>query len=589
MALAPLNRGKNKEGRLKTLMRQCRIPYIWVGIFSFATNMLVLPLSIYSLQVLDRVMSSHSMMTLAMLTLITVVCFIFYGLFTATRGAVLAGIGNWMDRVLSPELMKTAVQVSAIGVPVSSSQYQRDLNNFKSFVAGQGITTLFDAPWSILFIFIIYLINPLLGIVTLIGAFLLLAFGAVTEFSTKKPIDQANELNIRNMQYAEATSRNAEAVEAMGMLGVLVDGWKRQTEQTVELANIAGSRSNILMAASRVLRMVLQIAVTGVGSWLAINGELTIGGMIGASILSGRALAPFEAAIGTWKQWITARDAYHRLENALSDTPAMRGTMEMPAPGGTLTVEQLIYRTPKTNQAIIKGISFSLKPGQSLGLIGPSAAGKSTLARLLMGILPPTNGSVRLDGVDIFQWSREDIGKYVGYLPQNVELFPGTIKDNIARMDPNASDAEVIEAARLAGCHEMVLRLPMAYETVYSAANLSLSPGQRQRIGLARALFRKPQFVVLDEPNSNLDGEGELALQETILRIKKLGITFILVAHKPSIVSHVDLIMMLQDGLIKDFGPRNDVLRKYVAPVSPAAQAAGQVAAQPAPAVPATA
>jgi ATP-binding cassette subfamily C protein/ATP-binding cassette subfamily C protein EexD len=258
----------------------------------------------------------------------------------------------------------------------------------------------------------------------------------------------------------------------------------------------------------------------------------------------------------------------------MSDLPQLRGTMPMPAPGGTLTVENLIYTPPQGKLPIIKNINFKLQAHESLGLIGPSAAGKSTLARLLMGIKPPTHGAVRLDGVDIFQWNRDDLGQYVGYLPQNVELFPGTIKDNIARMDLEAKPEDVIKAAQFAGCHEMILRLPQGYETQYSKNNLSLSPGQCQRIGLARALYGNPSFVVLDEPNINLDGEGEVALQQAINRMKKAGITLVLVAHKPSIVANVDKILMLQEGAIKDFGPREEVLKKYLRPAPNADQKA---------------
>jgi PrtD family type I secretion system ABC transporter len=319
--------------------------------------------------------------------------------------------------------------------------------------------------------------------------------------------------------------------------------------------------------------MLMQVAITGLGAWLALQNEITMGHVIAASIISGRALAPFEAAIGLWKQWIMTRDSYHKLESLLLDVPRVRGTMAMPAPGGKLKVENLVYSPPRSNSAILKGINFELNAHESLGLIGPSAAGKSTLARLIMGILPASMGSVRLDGVDIFHWNRADLGQYVGYLPQDVELFHGTIKDNIARMQPDADPAKVIAAAQFAGCHEMILRLPQGYETEFSQHLMSLSPGQRQRIGLARALYNKPSFVVLDEPNSNLDGEGEIALQQAILRMKQSGITFVLVAHKPSIVGHVDKILMLENGMMKDFGPRDVVLKKYTRPLnSPAAQ-----------------
>lgn len=564
-----LHKDRTKEGQLKQLLRQAKIPIVWVGIFSFASNMLMLALPLYSLQVLDRVMSSYSLNTLLMLSILTVGFFVFYAIFTALRTSVLTAVGDWLQQVLSPRLMGLAVENSAIGMPASASQFQRELMNIKTFITGTGITTLFDAPFSVIFILLIYMINPLLGFLSLCGAAMLLILGVLVEVATKKPLDRSNEIMLRNLQFAEATSRNSEAVEAMGMLPTLIHLWQKQNDEAAIPLSVASGRSNLLLSLSRFLRMILQIAITGVGAWLALQGEVTMGAVIGASIISGRALAPFENAIATWKQWVQARDSYHRVESALSDIPRMRGTMAMPAPGGTLRVENLIYTPPRSTMPILRGIGFDIKAGESLGLIGPSAAGKSTLARLLMGILPPTHGSVRLDGVDIFHWNRKDLGQYVGYLPQDVELFPGNIKDNIARMDPEADSAKVIAAAQKAGCHEMILRLPQGYETEFSQHMMSLSPGQRQRIGLARALYNSPSFVVLDEPNSNLDGEGELALQQAILRMKQAGITFVLVAHKPSIVTHVDKILMLQEGTMKDFGPREAVLRKYTRPSTP--------------------
>ncbi len=564
------NADKAQERELKKLFGLAKRPIYWVAAFSFAANMLMLAMPIYTLQVLDRVIMSYNFNTLVMLTLVAIGCLVFYAIFMAVRGVVLARMSDWLQATLSPRLMGIAVENSAIGVPANAGQLQRELQSLRGFIAGQGVTSLLDAPWSIIFIITIYLINPLLGLLSLVGAACLLGFGVAVEISTKKPVDDATELTNRNLQFADASSRNAETVEAMGMLPTLTALWKEHSQRAQGLNSLASDRSNLLVSLSRFVRMGLQIGVIGVGAWLALQNELTVGGMIGASILMGRALAPFEGAIGTWKQLILARDAYHRLDSVLTDVPRLRGTMEMPAPGGTLQVEQLVYTPPRGSSPILKNVSFSLKAHESLGLIGPSAAGKSTLARLLMGILPPSHGSVRLDGVDIFHWNREDLGQYVGYLPQNVELFPGTIRENIARMEPDAKDEDIIAAAQFAGCHDMILRLPQGYETEFNAHSVSLSPGQRQRVGLARALYKNPSFVVLDEPNANLDGEGETALREAIVRMKKAGITFVLVAHKPSIVTSVDKILMLQEGMIKDFGTRDEVLKKY----TPAPQAA---------------
>jgi PrtD family type I secretion system ABC transporter len=568
------SRDTAKLGQLRQLLQQAKVPFIWIGVFSFASNVLMLALPLYSLQVMDRVMSSYSVTTLLMLSVITFACFIFYGIFTAFRTSVLSAVSEWLQIVLSPRLVKLAVENSAVGIPTGASQFQRELVNLRSFITG-GLVTLCELPFSLLFLLVIYMINPVLGFVTLIGAILLVLFGLAVEFTTKKEMNRANELSLRNLQFADVTSRNAEAVEAMGMLDIIIQQWQQRSKEVSEITAVTNGRANIFQTLSRIIRMILQVAITGIGAYLALKGEITMGNTIAASIIAGRALGPFEAALGLWKQWVAARDSYHRIESALSDIPRMRGTMPMPAPGGKLVVENLYYTPPRGSAAILRGIQFELNAHESLGLIGPSAAGKSTLARLLMGILPASNGSVRLDGVDIFQWNRQDLGQYVGYLPQDVELFHGTIKDNIARMDSEADSAKVIAAAQFAGCHEMILRLPRGYETEFSHQMLSLSPGQRQRIGLARALYNNPTFVVLDEPNSNLDGEGEIALQQAIYRMKQAGITFVLVAHKPSIVQHVDKILMLREGVMKDFGARDTVLKKYLKPLASGGEAAG--------------
>lgn len=561
---------------LKEALIRCRRAFIYAGVFSLCINILMLVLPLYSLQVLDRVLGSHSLETLAMLTLVALVSFIFLGLFTAVRTAVFLRISEWLDVKLSPKLLSLAIGRTAAGLPTSASQILRDFSAIRNFVTGNGATTLFDAPWSLIFIFVVYMISPVLGLVAVVGAIVLFLFAVLSEVATKKSIDAANANFIKSMNLAEAATRNAEAIEAMGMMPSIVEHWTRHNGQGLELQNRVNNRSNIIQSTSKIVRLVLQIAVIGIGGWLALDGHMTAGGMIASSILTGRALAPFEAAIGVWKSFVTARDAHHRILHTMMQTPYTRGTMPLPAPVGHLQVENLVYRPTNTDKPIIKGITFQLAPGESLGIIGPSAAGKSTLAKLIVGILQPSHGSVRLDGAETFKWNREDFGQYVGYLPQEVELFAGTIKDNIARMDMDAPPERVIEAAMAAGVHEMILRLPNGYETTVSPGNLTLSPGQRQRIGLARALYCQPRFLVLDEPNLNLDGEGERALVQALANIRGRQITTILVAHRPSIVGSVDKILTLRDGLIETFGPRDQVLQRYVVPAQQVAAAGGQ-------------
>ncbi len=551
-----------ERSELSEMFRQTRRTLLYAFLFSFCINLIMLLLPIYSLQVLDRVISSHSYETLGVLTLIAIVGFAFYGAFSLARTYVLNGVVEWLDLKLAPKLLKIAVTKSSLGAQSAAGQHQRDLGTIKQFIQN-GLSVLMDAPWSILFIFVIYMINPVLGFLAVIGAVILLGFALINELATKKPFERAQENNIQSTQIAEIAGRNAEAVESMGFMGNVVNNWTHHNDKGLKEQGVGTRRSAIIQSISRSLRMVVQIAVIGIGALLTLQNELTVGGMIASSILVGRALAPFEGAIGVWKLLINARDAYHRLDQAISSTPHLRGTMPLPRPEGRLTAEGVFFQPPGS-PAILKNVNLVLEPGESLGVIGPSAAGKSTLAKLIIGILPPSHGSLRLDGAETFKWNREDFGQYVGYMPQHVDLFNGTIKDNIARMDTDADPEAVIRAAQFAGCHEMILRLPGGYETEFMQGNQSLSPGQRQRIGLARALYKDPQFVVLDEPNGNLDGEGERALIGSLQRMKQAGLTFVVVAHRPSIVGSVDKILMLRNGMVEAFGPRDEVLKHYV-------------------------
>ena len=537
----------------------------YVLLFSLCINILLLAMPIYSLQVLDRVISSASIPTLINLTIIIVIAFIFYGAFSLIRNYILAQIGEWLDTKVSAKLLAIGVTQNSLGSNTSASQHLRDMQTVRNFVAGSGITSLFDAPWSVIYIIVIYMINPVLGLVSLFGGLILFGFAILNEILTRKPYDSAHRAMMKTMEIADASTRSAEAIEAMGMMTNIRKRWAKENTRYQELQAKAGGRANLLLHGSKIIRMLLQIAITGIGAWLAINNQISVGGMIASSILSGRALAPFEAAIGIWKSFINARDSYARLGKAITKLPTLRGNMRLPEPDGVVSVENVFFGIPG-NLPILKGISFKLAAGEMMGIIGPSAAGKSTLAKLIVGILPPTGGAARLDGAEIFKWNREFLGPYIGYLPQQVELFSGTILDNIARLDPEPDQEKVLEAAQLACVHDMILRLPEGYETVIRPGNATLSPGQRQRIGLARALYGKPKFLVLDEPNINLDGEGEQALISALNNIKKMKITCILVAHRPNLVNGTDKVLILQDGRVKEFGPTKQVLGKYLAP-----------------------
>lgn len=547
----------------------------YVLIFSLCTNLLLLALPIYSLQVLDRVISSASIETLIYLTAIVVAAFLFYGLFCLIRSSILTRMGEWLDSQVSAKLLALGVTQNAAGNPIQASRHLRDVQSIKGFLTGTGVTSLFDAPWSVVYLFIIYLVNPLLGLIALIGGGVLLVMAVLNELLTRKPYAMAGRVQSRTMEMADSASRNAEAIEAMGMMGNIRRRWSEENDRAQEVLTKASGRVNIIQNLSRVTRMLIQVAIIGVGGYLAIHAEITTGGMIAASILSGRALAPFEAAIGLWKSLLAARDAYERLEKTIQHFPHTRGDVELPVPEGRLTLEQVVF-APAGQKPIIKGISLEISSGEMLGIIGPSAAGKSTLAKLMIGVLPTSAGAARLDGAEVFKWNRELLGPYVGYMPQQVELFHGTVLENIARMNPEAEHAAVIEAAQKAGVHEMILQLPEGYETVVRLGNATLSPGQRQRIGLARALYGNPRFIVLDEPNTSLDGDGENALLQALSAIRDSGVTCVVVAHKPSLVRHTDKILILHQGMVKEFGETRQVLSKYLAPhASNVAGAAG--------------
>jgi PrtD family type I secretion system ABC transporter len=557
------------ESPLYPLVQKCRRTFLFVALFSLCINLLLLFQSVYSLQVLDRVLSSHSVETLIMLTIIVVVAYIFLGVFMAIRTAVVNSVVEWLDYTLAPRLVQESIVRASLGITAQAGVLQRDLVSIKNFISGGGMVTLLDAPWALIYVFVIYMVSPILGLITVAGIVLLLAFGVINEYATRGVVKEASMLANKSQALADIASRNAEAIESMGMMHKVLEHWKDVHLAATRSQMKGGMRSNIIQTVSRVLRMINQVAITGVGGWLALSNELSIGGMIASSILVSRAMAPFDNAIGLWKSWILARDSYHRLYVALrSATLIERGNLPLPPPTGKLLVEGVIF-TPPRSAPILKGVSFSLEAGETLGIIGPSGAGKSTLAKMIVGLLPPTHGTVRLDGAETFKWNRENFGSYVGYLPQNVDLFPGTIKDNIARLDKSASMEAVIEAAQRAHVHELILRLPNAYETECGLGNLGLSPGQRQRIGMARALYGDPRFVVLDEPNSNLDGEGERALIEALSDLKQQGISYVVVAHRPTIVSMVDRLLVMRGGVVERFGPREEMLRRYTAAGNP--------------------
>ena len=554
---------------LAAALRRCRTPLLLVGVFSFVVNLLQLTTSLYMMQVFDRVLSTRITDTLLYLTLIAMLAVLVLALLEAVRGQVMQRVGAWVEHRVAPEGFVRAIEATLRGRPYRMEAL-RDLAVCRGFLASPGALALYDIPWVPIYIGVIFLLHPLMGWIALGGALVLFGLTLLSELSTARLLRAANLAGMAAQRRADGIARNAEVIDSMGMLPAVMARWREHVAQMAEPQQRAADRAAMLVAVTKFCRLAVQIAVLGAGAWLVLRQDLTSGASIAASIIMGRALAPVEMMIGGWKQLVQARQSYRRLQAFLAQPRQRPPGRPLPAPSGALAVERVTYAFPGQGVAMIKGVSFALAPGESLAIIGPSAAGKTTLIRLLIGTLAPSAGAVRLDGADVFLWQREDFGRHVGYLPQAVELFEGSVFRNIARMGEAAPEA-VYEAARLAGCHDMILRLPQGYETEIGEAGLHLSGGQRQLIGLARAMFGAPRLVVLDEPNSNLDGESETALLRALERLKAAGTTVVLVSHRPTLVQGVDQVMVLKDGTVDMLGPRAEVLKRLMGPPRPAA------------------
>ena len=515
------------------------------------------------MQVYDRVLASGRIETLVMLTVIAGIAVLVLGLLEMVRNQILARLGQWLERKLSPELIAAGLRATFHG-GAANAQALRDLGLVRAFLAGPGINTVFDAPWTPIFLAVIWLMHPLLGMLAMGSALLLFGLAVLNEYVSRRPLKEAGVMSIATVQQADQAIRNADAFQAMGMLPGFLAGWMKRNEQALALQLEASDRNATLVGLSKFARIFVQILILGLGAYLVIEGELTSGGMIAASILLGRGLAPVEQAIGTWKQMVGGRDAAERLNRLFERLPPPPKTMPLGAPIGRLTCEQVSVVPRGSDKPVLNGVDFAVEAGETLGIIGPSAAGKSTLCKILVGSWRPTRGHARLDGADVFAWPPEQLGPYVGYLPQDVELFGGSVRDNIARLAERPEPEAVIEAAMTAGVHEIILRLPHGYETEIGEGGSFLSGGQRQRIGLARALYRRPKLIVLDEPNASLDSEGEESLMAAMARAKAWGATVVIVAHQPRILRAVDKLLLLRDGRSDLFGPRDAVLAKLM-------------------------
>lgn len=541
---------------MEEFISKCRY-YLFYGFFiSMFVNVLQLTFSIYMLQVYDRVLTSYSVSTLLVITIAAVICLIVLALLEWIRSRLLIRAGIEFNAVLSNDVLYKNLESSADFGQQARQGTIKDVQTIRNFLSGSSVFAFFDIPWMPIYFLLIFVLHPALGFVALGGGLCVLCIGVAAQKLTAGDLQQANAVNGTASGFLGAALRNGSAVRSMGMAHSVIRRWSRMNNDVVGLQTRASRKAGLLQSTNKALRMGLQVLIYAVGAYLTVTHESTAGIMIAASIIMGRALAPIDQAMSSYRLSLEAKDSYKRLKATL-DQPSSQPPMPLPAPTGEITVENLLFGPP--GQPIIKNISFKLAAGDTLAVIGPSASGKSTLCRLLLGLWKPLAGKIRFDGADIASWDPERLGEHVGYLPQEVELFTGTIAENIARMNEVDSDA-VIRAAELAGVHKLILNLPKGYDTPIDERGAALSGGQRQRVGLARAMYGDPKIVVLDEPNSNLDEEGETGLIKAIQHLKSQAATIILVTHKPAILGIADKILMMQQGQVAFFGPRQEVL-----------------------------
>lgn len=556
----------HNQEQLVAGMRATAPIFVTVIVFSFFINLLMFVSPLYMLQIYDRVITSRSESTLIALTILAAFLTLIYAILEMLRSRLLVRAGLLFDQQIADPIFH-AVHRGNLRQPGGNHvQCLRDADTVREFLTGSGLIALCDAPWFPVFVFAAFLLHPLFGYIALAGSSISLGLTVLNAKMTKTQLNAAGRSSIAANQSAQAMFRNTEVLQAMGMLTAIKKAWTKHHDDTLSLQAIASDRAGLIVAATKFFRMFMQTAILGTGAYLVIQRELSPGGMIAGSILIGRALQPIEMAVGSWKGLVAARSAFDRIRDLFSLAGAEHERMSLPRPQGALQVSDLIASAPgPNNPPILKGVTFNLEAGEVIGVVGPSAAGKSSLARVLVGVWPLLRGTVRLDKSDLSHWNPEELGRYIGYLPQDVELFSGTIAQNIARFQ-QVDTEEVIFAARLAGCHEIIQHLAQGYNTQIGDGGQALSGGQRQRIGLARALYGKPSFIVLDEPNANLDSAGEEALLAAVQNLKAMKTTVLIITHKINILAAVDKILIMADGAVQAFGSRETILQRLAGP-----------------------
>ena len=551
---------RSHENNLQAALKACKGSFLSVGFFSLFVNALMLAPTFYMIQVSGRVVPSSSTSTLIMLTLILTVMMLTLGSLEWVRSRIMVRISNRLDVLLSRDVYRASFKKAlSSGGMDASAQSLNDLTSLRQFLTGNGLFAFFDAPWLPIYTAVMFLFHPWFGWMTVGSAIVLVVLAFLNQRYTGKALSEANQQSVTANLQTTKNLRNAEVIESMGMLDTLMARWAVRQRRVLVLQSQASDNGGIITSISKTFRNWAQSIMLALGAYLVITHEVNPGLMMAGSLLLGRALAPIDQMIGSWKGFVAARVQYGRLNDTLEKLHAEPQRMALPDPEGHIQVENLVVAPPGAKAAVIRNISFVTPAGSIVGIVGPSAAGKSTLARALLGIWPPQHGTVRLDGADIAAWDKQKLGPHLGYLPQDIELFEGTISDNVARfakVDPE----KVVLAARIAGVHEMILQLPDGYDTVIGSEGINLSGGQRQRIGLARAIYGSPRLIVLDEPNSNLDDVGEKALAVALQKIKETGATVFIISHRPSILSRLDRVMVMAGGTITMYGARDQVI-----------------------------
>jgi len=534
-------------------------PIGFAALFSLISNLLYLALPIYTNQVYSRAIVSQSGSTLVVLSLGCAFVFIISGIIDHYRAMVLSGFGVVFDQQLASRTF-AALFDAVVRRQGTRAQALRDLDSVRAAIGGHAINVLFDLPWMPVFMIILFVIDPMIGVVTLLGGVVLIILAFLQDRATHASLKEASEAAIASYSFTDAALRNGEVVRALGMLPTLGRQWARNRYKSIAASSRATQQGDFYAGSIRFVRMLIQILIIAVGAWLVVERTITSSLLFANMILASRALAPIERMVGSWKALIEAHEAYKRLDRILVDYQPPEPVTKLPSPRGALSIESVSFAPAGAPALVLLNLNFRIEPGDFVGIIGPSGAGKSTLARLMAGVWPANSGKVRLDGADVYTWDQKDFGRNVAYQPQDTELFSGTVRDNIARFLPDATDEQVVAAAQQANAHDLILRLPKGYETELGEGGAVLSAGQRQRVGLARTLFGDPKLIILDEPNANLDAEGEAALMAALQRAKQRGATVILISHKPSLFAITDKILVLMNGQISDYGPRDEVL-----------------------------